>query len=476
VDGYVRVSRRGGRAGPSYISPDVQEEKIRGWAELHKEDVKLDEVVVEEDVSGKVKVDDRQLGRLIRKCESGESDGVIVYRVDRFARNALECLHAVQRLKEADARLVGVMDGVDSSAPAGRLILTILAGLAELQWEQYRENWEISSEEAVKRGVHIASKPPLGYRRRDVVDPTYYSDGKLIKDGSLVLDPVVAPLVRNVFKMRAAGASYQKCTYYLAENGITLDRTSIHGILKNPAYKGEARGPRKKTNPTAHDPIVTAAEWEAVQGKGKQWPKTGSVAGKALLQGVVCCAQCGHRLGVSPGSNQAGRKWLSYVCRTCRPGPSAMVEIVDTYVVGLLEAKLEANDPALLALLENDEHYAAAQEAVTAAQEELDAYVEAADAKLLGRDAFRRGAEVRNAALQGAKQALAELPPRDDAPLARNADGSIDLASAWKTSQKEMLRRGLVECVLSRAGKRGRSAPPIEQRLRIRWAGDESTS
>ena len=94
MDGYVRVSRVAGREGESYISPKVQREKITGWAKLH--DVKLGEVVVEEDVSGAKPVDDRKLGALLRRIEAGRSaQGIIAYKLSRFGRGALETLQAV---------------------------------------------------------------------------------------------------------------------------------------------------------------------------------------------------------------------------------------------------------------------------------------------------------------------------------------------------------------------------------------------
>src|SRR5258706_15377326 len=92
MDGYVRVPRVAGRKGESYISPKVQRDKISGWAKL--QDVEVGEVVVEEDVSGAKPVDERELGRLLRRVESGESQGIIAYKLSRFGRGALETLQA----------------------------------------------------------------------------------------------------------------------------------------------------------------------------------------------------------------------------------------------------------------------------------------------------------------------------------------------------------------------------------------------
>src|SRR6266516_1951844 len=139
MDGYIRVSRVSGRTGDSYISPKVQRDKITGWAKLH--DVTLGQVVVEEDVSGAKPMDERELGKLLERVESGESEGIVAFKLSRFGRGALETLQAVERIRNVGGRLVTVEDGVDSATPGGRLLLTVLAGLAEEELEQRRSGW-----------------------------------------------------------------------------------------------------------------------------------------------------------------------------------------------------------------------------------------------------------------------------------------------------------------------------------------------
>jgi DNA invertase Pin-like site-specific DNA recombinase len=65
-----------------------------------------------------------------RRVESGESQGIIAYKLSRFGRGAPETLQAVERIRNARGRPVTVEDGVDSAKPGGRLLLTVLAGLA----------------------------------------------------------------------------------------------------------------------------------------------------------------------------------------------------------------------------------------------------------------------------------------------------------------------------------------------------------
>jgi DNA invertase Pin-like site-specific DNA recombinase len=74
-DAYIRVSKVGERAGSSsFISPDVQRETIERLASVHK--LTIGEVVEELDISGSKPIEERELGRLIRKVEEGVSGGL----------------------------------------------------------------------------------------------------------------------------------------------------------------------------------------------------------------------------------------------------------------------------------------------------------------------------------------------------------------------------------------------------------------
>ncbi len=269
LDGYVRVSDPvGGREGDSFISPRVQREKIEAWCRLH--DVSLGEVVEGLDVGGGRAPEERKLERLLQRCEQGASAGIVCWRVDRFSRSAADTLQAVRRLQACGARLVGVDDSVDTDAPGGKLILTVLAGLAERRLDVTRENWRTARSEAAKRGVYVAGHAPTGYLR----------DG----DGRLHPDPDAAPAVLDAFKLRATGGSFQAVADLLSDRGAlpraglrkdgkTRTRWGREGarqLLRNPTYKGSPGG----TNGAAEmKPLVSSELWAAVQGPGRAWPK-----------------------------------------------------------------------------------------------------------------------------------------------------------------------------------------------------------
>src|SRR3954468_16271885 len=98
VDGYVRVSRIGGRAGDGYISPEVQREQISAFASLMG--VEIDAWHDDQDYSGG-NVERPGFLEAIRRVESGETGGVIVARIDRFARSAPDGGAMVRRIIDA---------------------------------------------------------------------------------------------------------------------------------------------------------------------------------------------------------------------------------------------------------------------------------------------------------------------------------------------------------------------------------------
>jgi site-specific DNA recombinase len=166
ADGYVRVSRRAGREGESFISPDVQRRKIADWAALHG--VEIVQWWEELDQSG-AKRERPMFQAALSRCERGESGGIVVARLDRFARSAVDALESIKRLNDASARLVSVEDNFDGSTAMGRFAIGILTLIAELELERIKANWETAIVEAVGRGVHVSARPPAGYERDESV-------------------------------------------------------------------------------------------------------------------------------------------------------------------------------------------------------------------------------------------------------------------------------------------------------------------
>jgi DNA invertase Pin-like site-specific DNA recombinase len=471
LDGYIRVSRVGGREGESFISPKVQRQKIEAWAKLH--DVVLGEIVEELDISGGSAPETRRLETLLVRCEKGASQGIVCWRVDRFSRDAADTLAAVRRLRDSGARLVGVDDGVDSASPGGKLVLTVMAGLAEEQLDRVRESWRVARAEAAKRGVYLAGHAPTGYVRGE--------------NGSLVPNPEVAPVIAEAFARRAAGASFTEVADFLSDSGVlpraglrknggTRSRWSREGarqLLRNPVYSGK---PRESNSAATVEAIVSPQQWRAAQIPVRVY-SAGNGRTQALLVGLIKCGGCGHALhAVGRGPSYSCRgKFASGVC-TARA--NASVARVDAYVEDLFWRTLESGE-APVSDAAAQTRFLEAREAAEKAEAELDAWVEDASMReLLGDAKYRRGIEARQEALDTALRTLWETPDPgipDDA-LIVSLTGKPTVHPDWEgktiAERRAFLRRYLEQVTLHRADPTRRKWQPIEERVELRWVGE----
>ena len=472
ADGYIRVSRRGGREGESFISPDVQRKKITAWAKLH--DVEILQWWEEIDQSG-AKLERPMFQEALARCERGETGGIIVARLDRFARSAVDALTSIRRLTDAKARLVSVEDNFDGSTPMGRFAIGILTLIAELELERIKENWTTAVTRAVERGIHISRYTPTGYRRDT--------------NGRLHREEPAASIVVECFRLRATGASWAELARFLEENKVLpptgnphWSKVGVAGMLKNPVYLGQARS-GKIIKENAHEAVVTQAEYDAAQSVKKSLLKQrdGSMASQALLGGLVRCACCRHTLKITGNTDQkTGMRYPIYYCTgryatgLCPDRATARASLVDAHVEEQVLEALRAEDGLLAQAVAASERVEAAARAVEDAEHELDLFVN--NPKLLsviGEQKFLEGVEVRQRALDEARAELVNV--RSQTSLADQlADG--DLLRAWPTlsvPEKRRLLNGLLESVLlTRADRRGRHARPISERTEIVLRGE----
>ena len=467
ADGYIRVSRRAGREGESFISPEVQRKKIAAWAEMNG--VQILEWWEEIDQSG-AKLERPLFQQALERCERGESGGIVVARLDRFARSAVDALGSIQRLNQCGARFVSVEDNFDGSTAMGRFAIGILSLIAELELERIRENWSTAISEAVDRGIHISARPPTGYQRD--------ASGRLLRD-----EPA-ATHIAEAFRIRANGASWAEIARYLEEHETYPSTGNKHwskygvsNLIRNPVYLGQARS-GKNVKEHAHKRIVTRAEFDAAQSVKKSLltQRDGSVASQAMLGGVARCAACGHTLKITGNTDKkTGGRYPVYYCTgryasgPCPARAHVRASTLDTYVEEQVHQALQAEGGLLAQAIDASNQIEQATRTLAETEHELDLFVgNPRLLTLLGEAKFVEGVEARQRALDDARQALATL--RSQSRLADElADG--DLLHAWPTltiQEKRRLMHGLLDRVIvSRANSRGRHAQPIPERTEI---------
>jgi hypothetical protein len=146
-DGYIRVSRRMGRKGPGYISPTVQREAIARWAEYRG--VEIAAWHVDEDESGGTQ-DRPGLREAIQRIESGKTQGIACWRLNRFATSPARLRMSSAFSPSADIS----RSSRRTSIPPARSARRDCAGRTEHDAERTSATYE-------GRGGTVASAGPL---------------------------------------------------------------------------------------------------------------------------------------------------------------------------------------------------------------------------------------------------------------------------------------------------------------------------
>ncbi len=458
LDGYIRVSRVGGREGESFISPDVQRKQIESYAEANGFTIARWHEDFDQSGGG---LERPAFQAALERCRSGETGGIVAAKLDRISRSIVGLAHVIEEAKAGGWRLVAVDFGLDVKKPAGKLVADILGAVAEWELERQRQGWDTAQERAVARGVHVASRAPTGYRRNE--------------DGRLELIEEWAPHIHELFVRRAAGTSWSELGRYLESAGVVgpyknqhWTTSAVSKMIANRAYTGEARsGKHRLAN--AHPAIVTEAEWRAAQGVRGLSPLMNGNGDGALLAGLLRCAGC--RYVMKPDSMRAasGEKLRLYRCRgdhaagKCEAPASVLGRVVEPYVI---ERFFEALGPGgmLARPLPNAKAAERAGKDLEAAEVELQAWIEA-DITEFGRELYVAGLEVRQRRFDEARERLdVALGPTVALPAV------ADLGDLWgdlSVGERRQLLAAGIDAVMVRRGRDG-----IESRSLVLWHGE----
>ena len=213
---------------------------VKGW--------EVAAVYSDEGISGTLDAGRRPgLAALLAAACSGDVQAVIVLSLDRLARKTLLVLDLVDRLDKCGVELVSVKENLDTSTPAGRFTLTILAGLTQLERDVIVARTTDGRNARGKIDGEMGGSIPLGYER--IRDATGKAAGVCIFDYQ-------AETVRMIFSQRAGGASLRAIAQTLNEQEIPARKggkwyaSAVKEVLSNEAeYRGGKRGASDETWP-----------------------------------------------------------------------------------------------------------------------------------------------------------------------------------------------------------------------------------
>jgi DNA invertase Pin-like site-specific DNA recombinase len=124
-----------------------------------------------EKISG-ARSDRPQLARMLKTIDTG--DTIVVTRLDRLARSTLDLLHTVDVITKAGAGFKSIADAwCDTTTPHGKLMLTVLGGLAEFERSLIMARTQAGIQRAKERGVAFGRPTKLNAKQRRMIAERY---------------------------------------------------------------------------------------------------------------------------------------------------------------------------------------------------------------------------------------------------------------------------------------------------------------
>ncbi|MDY6309025.1 MAG: recombinase family protein [Oribacterium sp.] len=310
---YIRVSTAMQVDG---YSLEAQKERLTKFAAFQEMEVVRE--YCDAGKSGKSITGRPEFTRMLQDiAESGEDiDFILVFKLSRFGRNAADVLNSLQYIQDYGVNLICVEDGIDSSKDSGKLTITVLSAVAEIERENILVQTMVGRKQKAREGKWNGGQAPFGY----TLDT---------KNSTLIVDPDEAEIVRLIFdKFVHTEMGADTICDYLNQHGYTkkrvrdqevshFTRSFLMRVLDNPVYTGKIAYDKSATEKVKgsrdeykrvktddylladglHDAIIDEETWEAARLKrkrtGQRWVKTHSLEHEHILSGIIKCPLCG---------------------------------------------------------------------------------------------------------------------------------------------------------------------------------------
>ncbi len=298
--------------------------------------------------------------RMMQLADHKQFDIIAAYKIDRISRNTLDFLTMFEKLKLNGIELVSVTEGFDANTPAGRMMMSMISSIAEMERANIAQRVKDNMFELAKLGRWSGGTPPTGYKSVKVIE-----GGKSAVYLEVIEEYV--PLIKKIFYMAAKGYS----GYQIADEA-NLSPKTISNILKNPTYmisdeqgsiflkslgynifgaengngyltynRRPRRNGKKLTNSTGmiasvslHKGIVTSNEWIEAYTKvnSRLTEAKPRISQLTFLSHLVKC-KCGSGMFVAPGHKRKdGTRTLYFRCSNKKNGgecDSGFLKILD---------------------------------------------------------------------------------------------------------------------------------------------------
>lgn len=311
---YTRVSTSMQVDG---YSLDAQRDKLCKYAKY--EDMTIVGEYSDEGFSGKNIQGRLEFQRMLNDIQEGK-DGisfVLVFKLSRFGRNAADVLNSLQLMQDFGVNLICVEDGIDSSKDSGKLMISVLSAVAEIERENIRTQTMAGREQKAREGKWNGGFAPYGYR---------------LENGNLMIAEDEAEVIRIIYdRYIHTNEGLSSVANYLNNHGYTkklrqngtipgFSSNFVKDVLDNPVYMGKIAYGRRRTEKKLgtrnefhvveqdefpvyegqHEAIISEEDWNLAQEKRKinafKREKVHDLEHAHILSGILKCPCCGKSL------------------------------------------------------------------------------------------------------------------------------------------------------------------------------------
>lgn len=273
--------------------------------------------------------------QMIQDALDGKIDLIVTKSVSRFARNTVDSLSTVRKLKEKGVEVYFEKENIFTFDSKGELLITIMSSLAQEESRSISENVTWGQRKRFADGkVSIAYSAFLGYKKGE--------------NGELEIVQEEAETVRTIYRMFMQGKTPYAIAKFLTAQGVPTPtgkaewrHRTVENILTNEKYKGDARlqkaytvdflSKKRKKNEGevpqfyvegSHDAIISSEEWQLVQLEMGRRSEAGRSSCCSPFSAKLKCGDCGAYFGSKVWHSNSKYKRTIWQCNAKFKGES----------------------------------------------------------------------------------------------------------------------------------------------------------
>lgn len=261
--------------------------------------------------------------QLVAAAARHEFDVVVIYEITRGSRDVGDWFDFRKKMMMLGIQVVSTSEKLGNILDPNDFLVELLSvGMGQRDVLETRKRSRDGVAVKAQQGVFLGGCPPLGYD---------------IRDGQYIVNDQEAAIVRSIFEMYAAGASYDRLLSALpgviGKRGRPLGKNSFHSILRNERYigvyswnkrimkvmrkwAGGVPNPNAVRIENAIPPIIDRDLWERVQKRmnDRKHNARNKAKREYLLAGLIECVECGGSYVGHASTSQKGYETRYYVC------------------------------------------------------------------------------------------------------------------------------------------------------------------